>query len=316
MSRKTPEGEVAMRRSSTLARLITVIIAVVITPVAVGLLASGGTKWLMTYFEYGSSGDGFGPLLMPTLLQALGILLLVAVVLTGVWSSAGLLAVGALALVPLAFALFPALLLESYRVLGPVLPREWIDGLTYGIPLIFFPALGAMGIVLANVRRRPERPATVLSILGLVAAPILLVAGICLLAWGIARGQFTALQQFRFEFLPDAAAAVLVGTLLAIAGVFVTRWSTFALVLPAVALIVLSLLILVPDVIFSTLGGIPMIGRTLPQLVILGVGTAIALIYLVFTVVVLRVRARALVVRSVAGTQYPTAPHYPPAVDA
>ena len=299
-----------MRQSRTVSRLITVAIAVVITPIAVGLLASGGTTWLMTYFQYGGARDGFGTLLMPTLLQALGNLLLLAVVLTGIWSSAGLLAVGVLALVPLAFALFPALLLEAYRALGPVLPPEWIGGLTYGIPLVLFPALGAMGVVLANVRRHPERTATALSLVGLVAAPILLVAGIWLLSWGIARGQFTALQQMRFDFLPDAAAAVLVGVLLSAAGVLIARWSTFALVLPAVGLLVLSLLVLFPDAVFSMLGRIPMIGRTMPQLLILGVGTAVALIYLAFTVVVLRVRARARAMATdiSASSDHPAAP--------
>ncbi len=299
-----------MRGSRTLARLITIVIAVIVTPVAVGLLSSGGTSWLMTYFQYGGARDGFGPLVMPTLLQALGILLLLLVVLTGIWSSAGLIAVGVLAVVPLLLALLPALLLQSYRVLGSVLPREWLDGLTYGIPLVLFPALGAMGVVLVIVRRHPERTATGLSIIGLVASPILLTAGILLLSWGIARGQFTALQQFRFDFLPDAAAAVLLGTLLSVAGVFATRWSTFALVLPAAILLLLGLLVLIPDAVFMMVGRLPMVGRTLPQLLILGVGTAIALVYLAFTVVLLRVRKQAM--STAAGTGAFPAAGYPP----
>ena len=114
----------------------------------------------------------------------------------------------------------------------------------------------------------------------------------------------------RFDFLPDAAAAVLVGVLLSAAGVLITRWSTFALVLPAVGLLVLSLLVLFPDAVFSMLGRIPMIGRTMPQLLILGVGTAVALIYLAFTVVVLRVRARARAMATdiSASSDHPTAP--------
>lgn len=301
-----------MRGSRTLARLITVVIAVIVTPVAVGLLSSGGTSWLMTYFQYGGARDGFGSLMMPTLLQALGILLLIAVVLTGIWSSAGLIAAGVMAVVPLLLALLPALLLESYRMLGPILPREWLDGLTYGIPLVLLPALGAMGIVLAIVRHRPQRTATGLSIIGLVAAPVLLAAGIWLLSWGIARGQFTALQQFRFDFLPDAAAAVLLGTLLSVAGVFATRWSTFALVLPAAVLLLLGLLVLVPDAVFMMVGRIPMVGRTLPQLLILGVGTAVALVYLAFTAVLLRVRKQAMSTAAGTGESPFPAAGYPP----
>lgn len=294
-----------MRRSTMPARLITILIAVVVTPFAVGLIATGGRTWVFTYAQYAMAEVDTVLFVMPLLLQAVGILLLLLVVLTGIWSSAGLIAVGVLALFPLACALFPALVLETFR-LGPgLLPREWVEGLAYGLPLILLPVLGAMGVVLAIVRRRPARPGPGPATVGAIVAPVLLLTGALLASWGIGHGRLMTYQQEGGGLLPEAAVGVLIGTLLIVAGILATRWSAFALLLPALATLVASVLVFVPTVFLRLFSALPMEGtQTLLTLVLLGGGTAAALIYVTFTFVLVRVRQAA----SPAGV----AEHMPP----
>ncbi|MDF2561582.1 MAG: hypothetical protein K0R99_3028 [Microbacterium sp.] len=305
-----------MRGSRTSAQLITVIIAVVVAPFGAGLIATGGSSWVFAYGQYAMAEFDLDRLGGPILLQAVGILLLLLVTMTGIWSSAGLIAVGVLAIVPLVISLFPVLLLETYRLAAGILPVEWLDGLAYGLPLILLLLLGTMGLVLAMVRRRPEATGAALSVGGLVVAPVLLLAGVLLLSWGLDRTRNVALQQYRFDFVPEAAAGILIGTLAIIAGVFVTRWSRFALVLPALALLVVSALVFAPRVFLSALSVLPMEGsRPLSRLILVGGGTAAAILYLGFTAVLTRVRAQAAMTRSVV-TPYPPSAQYPPTSEA
>ena len=46
-----------MRRSSSTARLITSVIALVLTPIALILLSTAGVTMNRTFFEFGASGD-------------------------------------------------------------------------------------------------------------------------------------------------------------------------------------------------------------------------------------------------------------------
>ncbi|WAA66671.1 hypothetical protein [Microbacterium oxydans] len=283
-----------MRRSILPARLITILIAVVVTPFAVGLIATGGSTWVFTYAQYAMAEVDTFRFAMPIVLQVVGVLLLLLVVLTGIWSSAGLIAVGVLALFPLACALFPPLVLETFR-LGPgVLPREWVEGLAYGLPLFLLPVLGTMGVVLAIVRRRPARPGPGPVIVGAIAAPVLLLTGALLASWGLGHGRLIAYQQDGGGLIPEAAVGVLLGTLLIVAGILATRWSAFALLLPALAALVASVLVFVPTVFLRLFSALPMQGtHTLLTLVLLGAGTATALIYVTFTFVLVRVRRQA-----------------------
>ncbi|MEV7799130.1 hypothetical protein AB0O14_08585 [Microbacterium foliorum] len=278
-----------MRRSTMTARLITSAIALVLTPIALILLSLGGQTMNLTLFAYGFDGE-FGPLIGPLLLQTLGVVLLVVVVLTGVWSSAGLIVVGAFMIAPLIAAFFPVTLTWIYRVA----PREWVDGLVYGLPLVILAALGAMGLVLALIRRDPRPKGGALSAIGVVVAPLLLAAGAWAITWGIAEGVLFALQRFQFDLRPDAASATIVGTLLVIVGITVSRWSPFALVLPGVALLVGSVvMIAAPRVAFDLLVALPRSMNTLvPSLLLYGGGAAAGLMYLTFTAVLLRVRAQ------------------------
>lgn len=126
---------------------------------------------------------------------------------------------------------------------------------------------------------------------------------------------------------PAPALAIVVGTLLVIAGITVTRWSRFALVLPALVLVVGSILLVVArDAVMSALFELPRgMNTVVPSLLLYGGGAAAGLIYLTFTAVLLRVGAHA---RSTGATgapatdspvpaQYPPAPYpaaqYPPA---
>lgn len=308
-----------MHRSTPLARVITIVIAVILAPIATGILAAGGSQWRIVASQYGVAVFDLGRLGGPVLLQALGILLLAGVVVTGIWSSGGLIAAGILTLVPLACAVFPALLFDLYRL---PLPSAWIDGIAFGIPLFVFPALGAMGIVLALVRRRPARNSAGSAVVGLIASPVLLLAGAWVLAWGIQHSLSLAILRFIMAPTPEGLAgtgAVLAGVLLIGAGVVLTRWSTFALVLPAVVLLVASLLALQPGML--SLLAWPSSTEVWPAMLnqlLLGTGTAVAILYLVFTGALLVVRARAG--RTTGEPSPPAAPpasypgvHYPPA---
>lgn len=304
-----------MQRSTLAARLITIAVAIVLTPVALTLLSAGGQIVNVVFFSFGR--PDLGALGGPLLLQALGVVLLILVLLSGVWSSAGLLAAGVLSVAPLVFALFPSILFALYRVV----PREWVDGLVYGVPLLVLPVLGAMGLVLFLVRRRARVGGTALSVVGLLAAPLLLAAAAWSISWGIAEGTLRAMQQLDLEFRPAPALAVLGGVVLLVAGVLVSRWSPFALLVPAVVLLASSvLLISAPEVFFPALRDLPRgINTVLPTLLLFGAGATTALLYLAFTAVLLRVRSRAAAVEAApaegrtAGAAYPPPPPAYPA---
>lgn len=306
-----------MNRSPALARTITVIIAVVLAPLGVGLLIAGGRVWMLTVFQYGRGGYDIGDIAGPTALQGLGILLLIGVVATGLWSSAGLIAAGVVGLLPVVLALFPAALMGIQRVVR--VPLEMLDGIIYGAPLALLPALGAMGLALAMARRRPEPTGAGPAIAGGILSPVLLATGAALLVWGVGTGMLRAYQRFEMDVQPVAAAAVLGGVLLVVAGIGATRWSPLALLVPAVALLVLNGLVLLPDVLFPALAALPReVSYATPALLLFGTGTAAAFLYLSYTFVLMRVRARAALPPAppVAQPAYapapPTYPTYPP----
>lgn len=297
-----------MHRSTLTTRLITSVIALVLTPIALILLSVGGQTMILTFFAYASDGD-LASLTGPVLLQILGLALLILVVLTGVWSSAGLIAIGILSIVPLIVAVFPVTLSWLYGIA----PREWVDGFVYGLPLVVLAALGAMGLVLALVRRDPRPKGAALGVVGLIVAPLLLAAGAWSITWGIAEGTLFALQRFEFDVRPGPGFAVVAGALLVIAGITVTRWSRFALVVPALVLLVGSILLVVArDAVMPALFELPRGMNTVaPSLLLYGGGAAAGLIYLTFTAVLLRVVAHARSAGAPGATGAPGAPGAP-----
>lgn len=304
-----------MRSSTVPARIITALIGVVVTPIALGLLSTGGWGW---YAAVGSF-DGFdlSAVAGPTALQAIAIALLVGLVLTGLWSAAGLLTAGILSIVPIAFSLFPSLLMSIYQLRLP-LPREWIDGLAYGVPLAILPALGGMGLALWSARHRPARSGT-LHAIGFVASPLLLLGGGWMLALSAARA-FQALQRFQLGVSVDAAAYAIGGAVLIVAGLFFTKWSPFALLLPALALIVITpLMIMRASAFFGFVFALDRDTATgLTVLVTMGAAVAAAMLYIVFTIVMVRTRSRATVQHPamVFHGADPSAPAYPMAASS
>ena len=115
-----------------------------------------------------------------------------------------------------------------------------------------------------------------------------------MLALSAARA-FQALQRFQLGVSVDAAAYAIGGTVLIVAGLFLTKWSPFALLLPALALIVITPLMLMrASAFFSfvfTLDRDTATGVTV--LVTMGAAVAAAVLYIVFTIVMVRTRARA-----------------------
>lgn len=307
-----------MRRSTLPARLITIVFALIATPAAVSLVTTGGTAWLQNYYRYADPTTGAGAPFGSVLLQIAGVALLLGVVISGIWSSAGLLTAGVLSLVPVVVAIAPGLMLPLYDALRGELTRQVIDTLSYGVALFLLPLLGAMGLVLFLVRRRPASGGAGTTVVGLVGAPVLLLAGGVLTAWGHGAGLQEAFRTFRFDLNPLAILAVLGGVALIVAGILLMRWSTFALLLPALVLLALSALVLVPgSARWFFLPSAPELSRTLPALLLLGVGVAAALVFIAFTVVLAVVRRRARAVPDAEATTahppFPAAAPYPPA---
>lgn len=271
-----------MNRSSTAARIITALIGLIVTPLALGLLSHAGSYANRMVMMAGGPSPGIEIMLEMAFGFIFGLLLLAAVVLTGRWSAAGLLAAGALGLITLVFAVVPFALLEFYSAASGILPRTWVDSTLYGLPLIILITLGAMGLSLVLMRHVAMSGA--MSIVALFAAPILLGIGGWVLTWGIGEGQMQSAMRFSSEIAPLPAVATIFGLLLMIAGVLTTIWSRWSLVLPAVVLLVLSTPVMLlptnPELFrgFAT----QVIGFHLLSFLALAGGVAVAVVQLTF----------------------------------
>lgn len=309
-------GDAVMQRSTTTARIITALIGVIVTPIALRLISGGGLKIYQIINMFGYTPVDLGELVGPVTLQLVGLVLLVAVVATGLWSSAGLIAAGVLALVALSFALAPGLLLELYHVLPAFIPHEWLDGIFYGLPLAVYAVLGAMGLTLMMVRRSTRDVGGGVAVGGLFAAPVLLAIGGWLLVWGISEGQMQAVVNFDTSFNPLIALVVIASVAFTVAGIGVSRWSPWALVIPALVLLVISLVYVltmsVPE--FRSLIPFDLLRIAMP-FVIVGGAVAVAVPQLTFTAVLVISRRRARqTAASVPASEYGAYPvgQYPP----
>lgn len=279
-----------MRAPSTMSRIICAFIGAVAAPVAVGLISAGGGAWAVAQqYQYRGGALPFGQLLGPTLLMLLGLMLLVGVVLTGLFTASGLLAAGVVGIVPLLGTLAPgvALTLMTSRLV----PVAFLGPLQYGLPAAILPLLGFMGITLVTVRRRPPTQSAAAALLGALVALVALAVGGGLLMWGVQLGVGRAFRVFDAGLHPLPALLVLLGFVLIGIGVGASRWSPFALVLPAALLLVLSL----ANALSPALSAVPTLrDLTLPTsgFLIFGGGVAVALAQLAFTVVLLVLRAR------------------------
>src|SRR5699024_7277160 len=177
--------------SGALARLCTMPYALIVTPVATGLIVYGGMPW-QQYLLMRATGLEellqflLSPSGLPSLLAlAGGLLLLVSVVATGLASSAGLLSVSLLSLLPLSLSIVPQLLISPFEVLPEVLRPASYGIFAQGVALVLYPVLGGMGLALVIARRRP-RPHLAVSLPGVVALPVVLLLGAWLTMYGYA----------------------------------------------------------------------------------------------------------------------------------
>ena len=286
--------------SGPIARLLTVVYALVVTPVATTLVVYGAMPWhqhvlmrnvpLDQLLEYLFSSRGLPPFL--ALLG--GLLLLVSVVATGLASSAGLLSVSVLALFPLGLLAWPQL---------PVLVHEWLPDslfqavfvmLAQGVPMLLFPVMGGLGMALAIARRRP-RPPVALSVIGAVLVPVIMLAATLLAMHAVVVASTSYMTTFGAEGVPVSAmlTAVLGVVLLWLCGA-ATGASPYAQILPALvtlaataALFIPGVLMMLPSVAYSRVGGTTM------SVLAMGGGAALGLVLLTHTAVQLAVSSRA-----------------------
>ena len=286
--------------SGPIARLLTVVYALVVTPVATTLVVYGAMPWhqhvlmrnvpLDQLLEYLFSSRGLPPFL--ALLS--GLLLLVSVVATGLASSAGLLSVSVLALFPLGLLAWPQL---------PVLVHEWLPDflfqavfvmLAQGVAMLLFPVMGGLGMALAIARRRP-RPPVALSVIGAVLVPVIMLAGTLLAMHAVVVASTSYAVNFGATGVPAAAmlTAVLGVVLLWLCGA-ATGASPYAQILPALvtlaataALFIPGVLMMLPSVAYSRVGGTTM------SVLAMGGGAALGLVLLAHTAVQLAVSSRA-----------------------
>lgn len=234
--------------SGALARVLIVLLALVALPLSTLALAfgTGRLSWFLTQVHAPAWELPFTAEAVAALAAAVGGLLLLALLLlSGVASSAGLLAVAALSVLDLLLALRPGLILTLTEPLSGELAdalRQWIAS---GIPLLLHLLLGGAGIALAIARRRPDPPAAG-SLLGIVVVPVVMGAGVVLVLLGAFEGMQQALRAVELSVPPRSAVLVLLGAVLVLLSAAATRWSPWSGILPALALLGLTLVWLLP----------------------------------------------------------------------
>jgi len=283
--------------SGLVARLLTAVYALLITPIASALLSYGGTSWLRYRATTGSEASFGGLLASPVgaavlLGMGLGLLLLVSVVATGIVSSAGLVLVGAMGLASVILSAVPALLMQVYRLTGDILPFEVLDGLVHGLPLILHPLMGGLGLALVIARRRPRAP-LVAAIAGLVLLPLMLLAGTGMALGGLGAGTAWAMRTFDTQVAPLALVLVLAGALLVWLSAAASGISPYALVVPALLLLLASAAALSPTMPGLTSLWTSHYGSGVVTFLIVGGGVASATVMLAHTAVLALVRGRA-----------------------
>lgn len=283
--------------SGPVARLLTVLYALVITPIATALIAYGGGGWMRIVQMRGYVADPLADLLTSRagvqviVGLGLGLLLLASVVATGIASSAGLLVVGVMGLFSLVVAAVPSLLFSLYGAVPDSVPLEILDGFAYGLPLVLHSVIGGLGLALAVARRRPD-PHVIVSLAGLVVVPVLLLLGASLVFGGLGHGALMAVRMFDTRISPLVVALLILGALLLWLGAAASRWSPYALLLPVIVLLGASLAFVVPAVPLPSGIWSDPTSMAAASFLLTGGGVAAAVILLVHTVVLAIVRHR------------------------
>lgn len=286
--------------AGALTRVLTVLYALIVVPLATGLVMYGGIPWQRFVMTMGADVGGllqflFSPSGMPALLTMVGgLLLLVSVVATGLASSAGLLSVSLLSVFPLSLSVFPQLTATLFEMLPDSLRFASMGLFSQGVPLVLYPVLGGLGLALVIARRRP-RPPLAVSLSGMVVLPVVMLVATWLLMYGYGTVLRSYAVTFGAEPIPlPSALAIVVGMVLLWLAVGATGGSPYALVLPALVLLAFSAAFLLPgfftmlpDAMFS------LTGSSLLSVVAMGTGPAVGIIWLAHTAVQFVVTSRA-----------------------
>lgn len=282
------------------AKVLTGLFALLATPVGVLLLTWGSMPWrraVSQAYAGQSPFDLIPPGAMAQLLAGtgIGIILLLAVAASGILSSAGPL-VGALwGVIPVVLGAVPMLMVTGYEVLGwSWMTLPVLEALSLGHGLVIPPLLGGIGISLALARRRPSPPVAA-SLLGLVLVPLLLGGALVLTLQGHARGLAWTLMTLDAPARMLPTLLLLAGVLLLVLAPALAAWSPYAGVLPALALLALSVGSAVrPDLVFSLLFGAGPEASLIATFLFSGGSALVALLLLAHAAALLVVRRRSL----------------------
>lgn len=283
--------------SSWLARLITAVYALLVTPLGLVLLGYGADGWFPVArmpADLRTSATAFLGTpegVQATVLLGIGALLLVSVVVTGLASSAGLMLVGLLAVGAIALSAMPMLLIDGMRMLPGLFPMEVTTLVYTALPQLLLPLMGGFGVALCVARRRPAAGAAP-ALLGLVALPVLLLLGAGMLLYGHSENAVLSMVTFTAQTTPLLAGLVIAGAVVLWVTAALTRFSPWAMLLPALVLLGATAALFVPGLLTS----IPWIwqsytGSIVVYFLITGGGLAVAAVMLVHTLVLAAVRA-------------------------
>ncbi|MBB5833217.1 hypothetical protein [Brachybacterium aquaticum] len=283
--------------SSWLARLITAVYALLVTPLGLVLLGYGADGWFPVArmpADLRTSATAFLGTpegVQATVLLGIGALLLVSVVVTGLASSAGLMLVSLLAVGAIALSAMPMLLIDGMRMLPGLFPMEVTTLVYTALPQLLLPLMGGFGVALCVARRRPAAGAAP-ALLGLVALPVLLLLGAGMLLYGHSENAVLSMVTFTAQTTPLLAGLVIAGAVVLWVTAALTRFSPWAMLLPALVLLGATAALFVPGLLTS----IPWIwqsytGSIVVYFLITGGGLAVAAVMLVHTLVLAAVRA-------------------------
>ena len=268
-------------RRSPLTHVLAVLIALVASVCSLVLFGTGGTGVWQAFVRFDFGGMG-----LPIALQVGGCLLLLVVILTGIRSSAGLLAVGFFSILGLLLTSIPHLLgilVGDFR-----LPMQTYEIALSGLLSIGFGILGASGIAAAIARRTRSASQLGARVAVHVATPLLLLGGITAIIWGL--NVFTLYFQNSFGGGTPVTAglAQLVGLLMVAAGTVLAARAPMSLLLPAATIAVVTILLFIPGRMPWFLSRTP---ASISFLVLAGGATAFVLVCTAVMLAIIRRRA-------------------------
>ena len=270
-------------RRSPLVHVVALVITLPVSVVALVLLTMGSYRVWQSFQRFDLS---LGALVPGLALQAGGIALLIAVLLTGIWSSAGLLSIGVLSLFGVLSAVLPALALGLLR--GSILPLQILDTLTSGILQVTFTVLFGAGLAARLARRAKRRTHGGMHALALIGSLVLIVGGIWLTVAGLESLRIALIQSLGANSSPVTAVLHLLGVVLIAVGVILARWSPLALLLPGLIVAGLSIFALAPGFLTGSIVSNP---HSFVFLIMAGGATASVLIASSMMLTIVRRRA-------------------------